>query len=114
MPLSTERKKQLRTIGHKLNPIVTIAHQGLTDSVLAELNRALDDHELIKVKLALTERERRHEAVALLQDMRGVEVVKKVGNTMIMDRAIKKTHPTLSNLLRYAMPARIVLSYGTR
>src|SRR5690625_7634577 len=78
MPLSTERKKQLRTIGHKLNPIVTIADRGLTDSVLAELNRALDDHELIKVKLALTERESRHEAVALLQDMRGVEVVQQV------------------------------------
>lgn len=100
MPLSTERKKQLRTIGHKLNPIVTIADRGLTDSVLAELNRALDDHELIKVKLALTERENRHEAVALLQDMRGVEVVQQVGKTVLLYRANKKPNPKLSNLLR--------------
>src|SRR5690625_1765967 len=100
MPLSTERKKQLRTIGHKLNPIVTIADRSLTDSVLAELNRALDDHELIKVKLALTERESRHEAVALLQHTRGVEVVQKVGKTVLLYRANKKPNPKLSNLLR--------------
>src|SRR5690625_2151483 len=100
MPLSTERKKQLRTIGHKLNPIVTIADRGLTDSVLAELNRALDDHELIKVKLALTERESRHEAVALLQDMRRVEVVQKVGKTALLYRANQKHNRKRSNLLR--------------
>ena len=70
------------------------------DSVLAELNRALDDHELIKVKLALTERESRHEAVALLQDMRGVEVVQQVGKTVLLYRANKKPNPKLSNLLR--------------
>src|SRR5690625_4124062 len=91
MPLSTERKKQLRTIGHKLNPIVTIADRGLTDSVLAELNRALDDHELIKVKLALTERESRHEAVALLQDMRGVEVVQNSTSVPFQQNAQPET-----------------------
>ena len=53
MPLSTALKKQYRTIGHNLNPIVTIAGNGLSEPVLAELDRALDDHELIKVKLAI-------------------------------------------------------------
>lgn len=100
MPLSTERKKQLRTIGHKLKPIVTIADRGLTDGVRAELNRALDDHELIKVKLAVTERESRHEAVALLQAMPGVEIVQQVGKVALLYRANKKPNPKLSNLLR--------------
>ena len=100
MSLSTERKKQLRTIGHKLNPIVTIADRGLTDGVRAELNRALDDHELIKVKLAVTEREGRHEAVALLQAIPGVEVVQQVGKVALLYRANKKPNPKLSNLLR--------------
>ena len=59
MPISADRKKSLRTIGHKLNPIVTIAGNGLSEGVLLELNRALDDHELIKVKLAIAERDER-------------------------------------------------------
>ena len=51
--------KQLRAIGHKLKPIVTVAGNGLSEGVLAELNRALTDHELIKIKLAVGSRETR-------------------------------------------------------
>ena len=51
--------KQLRAIGHKLKPVVTVAGNGLTDAVYAELERALSDHELIKIKLAVGSREAR-------------------------------------------------------
>lgn len=100
MPLSTERKKQFRALGHKLNPIVTIADRGLTDGVKAELNRALDDHELIKVKLAVSEREERKEAVAQLQALPRVEVIQQVGKVALLYRPNKKPNPKLSNLLR--------------
>ena len=50
MAISAEQKKAMRSIGHNLNPVVTIAGNGLSENVLEELNRALDDHELIKVK----------------------------------------------------------------
>ena len=50
MALSQDRKKALRTIGHKLNPIVTVAGNGLSENVLIEIDRALEDHELIKIK----------------------------------------------------------------
>ena len=43
--------RQLRAIGHKLKPVVTISQAGLTDGVSFELDRALRDHELIKVKI---------------------------------------------------------------
>ena len=36
--------KQLRAIGHKLKPVVTVAGNGLSDGVVAELDRALSDH----------------------------------------------------------------------
>lgn len=100
MPLSTERKKQFRALGHKLNPIVTIADHGLTDGVKAELNRALDDHELIKVKLAVSEREDRKEAVEQLQALPGVQVIQQVGKVALLYRPNKKPNPKLSNLLR--------------
>ena len=45
--------KQLRAIGHKLKPVVTIAGNGLSEGVITELDRALQDHELIKIKLAV-------------------------------------------------------------
>lgn len=100
MPISADRKKQFRTIGHTLNPIVTIAGKGLSESVLAELNRALDDHELIKVKLAFTEREERKAIVAEIQALRNVELIQEIGKVVLLYRANKNANPKLSNALK--------------
>jgi RNA-binding protein len=100
MPISAARKKQFRTLGHKLNPIVTIAGKGLSESVLLELNRALDDHELIKVKLALAEREERKEIVTELQALPNVELIQEIGKVVLLYRANKKANPKLSNIAK--------------
>lgn len=100
MPISADRKKQFRTLGHKLNPIVTVAGKGLSESVLLELNRALDDHELIKVKLALAEREERKEIVAELQALPNVELIQEIGKVVLLYRANKKANPKLSNIAK--------------
>lgn len=100
MPISADRKKNLRTIGHKLNPIVTIAGNGLSEGVLQELNRALDDHELIKVKLAIAEREDRKELVTELVALPNVELIQEIGKVVLLYRHNKKANPKLSNLHR--------------
>ena len=100
MPLSNDRKKQFRTLGHKLNPIVTIAGNGLSEGVIAELNRALDDHELIKVKLAITERDERKELVQELIQLPNVELIQEIGKVVLLYRPNKKPNPKLSNILR--------------
>jgi len=51
MPLNAAQKKNLRAQAHHLKPLVTVADKGLSDTVVAEIERALYDHELIKVKL---------------------------------------------------------------
>ncbi len=66
MALTQEQKKQFKSIGHHLKPVLIVAENGLTEGVLAELERALNDHELIKVKLALAERDDRR---ALLDEL---------------------------------------------
>ena len=42
-------KKHLRRLAHPLQPLVMLGNAGLTDGVVGELDRALDDHELVKV-----------------------------------------------------------------
>ena len=51
MPLNAAQKKNLRGQAHHLKPLVTVADKGLSETVVAEIDRALNDHELIKVKL---------------------------------------------------------------
>jgi RNA-binding protein len=53
MALDIRTRKNLKALGHKLNPVVMVAGKGLSDTVLEEVRRALHDHELIKVKLAM-------------------------------------------------------------
>lgn len=92
--------KQLRAIGHKLKPVVTVAGNGLTDSVYAELERALNDHELIKVKLAVGSREGRVAAAKEICDRSGAQLVQSIGNVVVIVRRAASPDPRLSNLIR--------------
>lgn len=72
--LNTRQKKYLRTLAHELKPIVYIGQQGLNDAVLKDTDRALDDHELIKIRFVdykdekkeLSEKIAAHTGAALL------------------------------------------------
>ncbi|OUS03768.1 RNA-binding protein [Gammaproteobacteria bacterium 54_18_T64] len=100
MTLSNDDKKHLRGIGHKLKPVVTIADKGLTDSVLAELSRALDDHELIKVKVSLSDREAKKATIEQACQRLKAELVQTIGHVILLFRRADKPNPKLSNLLR--------------
>lgn len=57
MNLSNKQKQHLKALAHPLNPVVLLGNHGLTEAVLAEIDLALDYHELIKVKVATEDRE---------------------------------------------------------
>jgi RNA-binding protein len=92
--------RQLRAIGHKLHPVVTIAGAGLSEGVTAELERALSDHELIKVRLAVGDRELRDAVLAQLVAAHGAELIQRVGNVALLLRRSAEPDPRKSNLLR--------------
>ncbi|MDZ7924388.1 MAG: YhbY family RNA-binding protein [Marinagarivorans sp.] len=98
MPLTAALKKQYRTIGHNLNPIVTVAGNGLSESVLAELNRALDDHELIKVKLAITDRLARQETIQTLCNTCKAELIQEIGKVALVFRPARTPKVVTSNI----------------
>ena len=92
--------KQLRAIGHKLKPVVTVGGNGLNEAVVAELERALTQHELIKVKLAVGGREAKAEVSKELCETTGAELVQSIGNIILVLRRAEKPDPRLSNLIR--------------
>ncbi len=57
MNLSTKQKQHLKGLAHPLKPVVLLGSNGLTERVLAEIEQALEHHELIKVKIATEDRE---------------------------------------------------------
>ena len=100
MPLSTALKKQYRSLGHKLNPIVTVAGNGLSEGVQDELNRALEDHELIKIKLAVLDRDLRKQLVQEICTSCRCESIQEIGKVALLFREAKKPNVRLSNLPR--------------
>jgi RNA-binding protein len=92
--------KQLRAIGHKLKPVVTVAAKGLSENVLAEIERALTDHELIKIKLAVGGPEARLSVAETLCQKTGAQLIQSVGNMLLVIRRSSKPDPKLSNLIR--------------
>lgn len=98
MALSQDRKKALKAIGHKLNPIVMVAGNGLSENVVMEINRALEDHELIKVKYAVGDRDLKKELLELTEKVTRSTLVQSIGNIGLFYRPAKEPNPKKSNL----------------
>jgi RNA-binding protein len=100
MTLSTDQKKSLRTIGHKLNPIITVAGKGITDTINDEIERALNDHELIKIKLICDDRDDKPVLTQSICNEHGAELVQATGHVILIYRKATKQNKHLSNLVR--------------
>ncbi|MDP2169634.1 MAG: YhbY family RNA-binding protein [Rhodocyclaceae bacterium] len=85
-PLSPTRRRALRAAAHHLNPVVSISQKGLTPSVLAEIDRCLKAHELIKVRLYGIEREDRDALFAEICTALDCTAVQHIGNLLVLWR----------------------------
>jgi RNA-binding protein len=79
MPLTSSQKRYLRGLAHNLKPVIMVGNKGISDALLAEFSIALDDHELIKVKLAGDDREERAAQISKLGDAGHAELVQTIG-----------------------------------
>jgi len=100
--LSSSERKRLRRIGHELNPVVMLGSGGLSDNVVEEIRRALNDHELIKVKVAGEDRELRQTLIDSVIEVSQAEVVQQVGKIILLYKKALKQNVHLSNLVRFA------------
>ncbi|MDH3513892.1 MAG: YhbY family RNA-binding protein [Gammaproteobacteria bacterium] len=97
MPLTAKQRKHLKGLAHKRQPVVLVGNAGVTPALIREISRALDFHELIKIRLPGVERGRRHELLGLIIDATGVELVQEIGRVAALYRRARKP--------RIALPA---------
>ena len=90
MTLSEKQKKYLRRLGHPLSPVVMLGNAGLTPGVVKELERALADHELVKVSARVGERSVRDAALDDLATQTSSEIVQRIGNVGLFYRRSAK------------------------
>jgi RNA-binding protein len=83
--VKTPDKKQLKSQAHSLKPVVMIGQAGLTPAVLAEIENALDFHELIKVKIRAERDERKLISEKICQETKA-DLVQTIGQILVIYR----------------------------
>jgi putative YhbY family RNA-binding protein len=96
--LSPTQRRSLRAAAHHLNPVVSISQKGLTPSVLAEIDRCLTAHELIKLRLYGIEREVRDSLFTEICTALKCTSVQHIGNLLVLWRENPKDTNALESV----------------
>lgn len=83
--MNPANKKKLRAAAHTLKPVVMIGQSGLTTAVLAEIEQALDSHELIKIKIRAERDKRKLISEKICADT-GAELIQDIGQITVIYR----------------------------
>ena len=88
--LTAAQRQHLRSLAHTRQPVVMIGNNGLSASVLKEIELALNSHELIKIKAASNELETRRTWLAEICAGTGASPVQQIGKILVIYRAASK------------------------
>lgn len=86
VPLTGKQRRHLRALGHHLEPIVQLGKLGLTEGVTQAADLALEQHELIKLKLGTECPAERDEVAEQLAAALQAEVAQTMGRTILLYR----------------------------
>ncbi|HVJ25308.1 MAG TPA: ribosome assembly RNA-binding protein YhbY [Burkholderiales bacterium] len=84
--LTPSERKALKAKAHKLDPVVQIGDKGLTEQVIAEIDRALRAHELIKVRAGSLDRKSRDQVFQSISNQTKAEAVQHIGKVFVLFR----------------------------
>ena len=86
MKLTNNQKKYLRSLAHDLKPFVMIGQNGLSESVLAEIDSTMLKHELIKIKLKVDNRKEKQQIMKKIIEFSLAELVQIIGGVIVIYR----------------------------
>jgi RNA-binding protein len=93
MAVNDKQKRYLRGLAHALKPVVMLGNKGLTETVQAEIDNALNRHELIKVKVSGAEKAERLAILNNIADSNGADLIASIGHIAAFYRPAKE--PTI-------------------
>ncbi len=80
MAVNDKQKRYLRGLAHTLKPVVMIGKNGLTETVLAEIENALEHHELIKVRVSGLEKADRTQMLNEISEKSNSDLIQVIGH----------------------------------
>ena len=87
MGLTGKQRRTLRALGHHLTAVVQVGHAGVTEAVVAAVEQALHDHELVKVRISENAPQPRAVVAEALANATASELAQLLGRTALLYRA---------------------------
>lgn len=84
--MDTKTKQYLKSKAHALKPIVLLGHQGFTQAVKREMDQALNDHELIKIRYSSLDKEERKILFKEIANSLTAELIQVIGSIAVLYR----------------------------
>ena len=91
--LSSAQRRALKARAHALDPVVRIGEAGLSPTVLAEIDRGLKSHELIKVRVNGADRPGREAILEEICGQTGAQPVQHIGKILVVFRENPEPSP---------------------
>jgi RNA-binding protein len=96
--LTPREKKLIKKLSHDLKPLIRIGKNGVTPATIANIDKALNNHELIKIKY-LEHKDQKNTLTRQITEETGSELINRIGNTIVLYREgphpqKRETHPT--------------------
>ena len=82
--LNTKQKQHLKSLAHKMKPVVMIGNNGLTEGVLSEIEIALEHHELIKIKVSGSDKETKNLIAKTICNETQSTFIQLIGNIIVL------------------------------
>ena len=93
MTLAEHQKRDLLRRGHALKPVVLVGNAGLSEAVVTEIDRSLEHHELMKVRLNSVDRETKQRLIASICASCHAELVQSIGHIALIYRKQANSRP---------------------
>lgn len=90
MTLTPKMRQTLKARAHKLKPVILVGNNGLSDALLKETDRALNDHELIKIRIPTEDRDLKKQLFAEVCEKLHAELVQQIGSIGVLYRKNKE------------------------
>jgi RNA-binding protein len=89
--LPPAKRRELKARAHAIDPVVLIGSSGLSAAILADIDRALKSHELIKVRVRGADRQVRETFLEDICRATGAEPVQHIGRILVVFRENPET-----------------------
>ncbi len=100
MKITSKQRSYLRSEGSRLDPVVRVGKEGMTDTVIQAVEDVIRSREFIKVKILNNSEEDVRDVASVLSEKTGAEIVHVMGGTVLLYRENSESPTYISKKLK--------------